>query len=130
MDVYFQEPERGLDLPSPEAGSVPIQGFANLSLYARGWNLSTLANSTYHSVYHPLYEIEDFMQDLANTYSHVVELINIGHSAEGREMTAIRLSRGDLELRKQGKSSSTKKTGFVITGAQHAREVSGISMNH
>ncbi|KAH9896913.1 hypothetical protein C8Q73DRAFT_687752 [Cubamyces lactineus] len=122
MDVYFQEPERSRDLPIPEAGSVAIQRFEDLSLYARGWNLSTLANSTYHSVYHPLYEIEDFMRDLANTYPHVVELINIGHSAEGREMIAMHLSRGDLELRDRGKSSTTKKTGFVITGAQHARE--------
>ncbi|KAH9950804.1 hypothetical protein B0H21DRAFT_721773 [Amylocystis lapponica] len=78
------------------------------------WNLTSLSNTTFHSNYHPLDEIEVFMQQMAALYPDIVKLDYIGHSAEGREMVAMRLSRDSGNFK-------TKK-GFVVTGAQHARE--------
>ncbi|KAI0360633.1 Zn-dependent exopeptidase [Trametes cingulata] len=122
VDIYFEDAAQRLDLSIPEVGSIALDNPEDLHLYSKGWNLSSLSNSTYHSVYHPLYEVEDFMQELATTFPNNVELVNLGHSAENREMIAMRLSRGTDELKRPGHSSTTKKTGFVITGAQHARE--------
>ncbi|KAI0371997.1 hypothetical protein BV20DRAFT_941130 [Pilatotrama ljubarskyi] len=120
-DIYFEDPRQSLDLSIPEVGSIALDDLEELHFYRKGWNLSSLPNSTYHSVYHPLYEVEDFMQELANTYPTTVELVNLGHSAENREMIAMRLSKGNDGLKRPGRSSA-RKSGFVITGAQHARE--------
>ena len=65
------------------------------------------------------------MEEMANVYPTLVQLVNIGHTAEGREMVAMKLSK-EVEQSAQmdgAMSSSVKKAGFVITGAQHAREV-------
>ncbi|TFY63501.1 hypothetical protein EVJ58_g3211 [Rhodofomes roseus] len=78
------------------------------------WNLTSLANTTFHSEYHPLDEIEDFVQVMAGMYPDLVQLVNIGHSAEGREMAAMRISKPGTKTK--------VKPGFVLTGAQHARE--------
>ena len=66
-------------------------------------------------MYHPLGDIETFASQLLELYPRNVRLVPIGHSAENREMFA-------LEIAKDF-GSIAKKTGFVITGAQHAREV-------
>jgi len=63
-----------------------------------GWNISFLANSTYHGVYHPLYEIDQFIQTVAELNQDTVNLHRIGHNAEGREMTAITLSTSSTRL--------------------------------
>lgn len=57
---------------------------------------------------------------MAILYPDIVQLVNIGHSAEGREMVAMRISKGSGGSLKQ-------KAGFVVTGAQHAREVCNTS---
>ena len=65
------------------------------------------------------------MEEMANVYPTLVQLVNIGHTAEGGEMVAMKLSK-EVEQSAQmdgAMSSSVKKGGFVITGAQHAREV-------
>ncbi|KAL7284162.1 hypothetical protein ACG7TL_001444 [Trametes sanguinea] len=121
VDVYFEQPKQRLDLPVPEVGAIPLNSIADLYSPIAGGKLGSLANSTYHSVYHPLYEIEDFMQEMASAYPNLVELTNLGHSSEGREMLAMQISKGDPELR-NSEGTAAKKTGFVITGAQHARE--------
>ncbi|KAI9063593.1 hypothetical protein FKP32DRAFT_1611733 [Trametes sanguinea] len=121
VDVYFERPNQRLDLPIPEVGAIPLNSIDDLYPNIAGGKLGSLANSTYHSVYHPLYEIEEFMQEMASAYPNLVELINLGHTSEAREMLAMRISRGDSELRKSV-GAAAKKTGFVITGAQHARE--------
>ena len=54
-----------------------------------GWNLSSLVNSAYHGNYRPLYEIDQFIQEVAELDRNIVK---IGYSAEGRGMTAIILS--------------------------------------
>lgn len=121
MDVVSQNPGQRWDLPYSEVGSLPLNNLEDLHRYTGQWDLGSLSNSTYHSVYHPLYEIEGFVETVARTHPHLVQLVNLGHSAEGREMTAMRISRSDDGLRK---ASRKEKVGFVLTGAQHAREVS------
>lgn len=86
------------------------------------WNLTSLSNTTFHSVYHPLYEIEEFMEEMAKLYPDLVQLVNLGHSAEGREMIAMKLSKKPEGNNVLDPSIKTK-TGFIVTGAQHAREV-------
>ncbi|KAH8110918.1 hypothetical protein DFH11DRAFT_727843 [Phellopilus nigrolimitatus] len=81
------------------------------------WNLSSFTNTTFHDAYHPLYEIDEFMEHLAALYPDRVTLFELGHSAQGREMFAMRITSGALPNAEDG-----PKKGFVITGAQHARE--------
>jgi len=57
-----------------------------------GWNLSSLVNSAYHGNYRPLYEIDQFIQEVAELDRNIVKLHKVGHSAEGRGMTVITLS--------------------------------------
>ena len=99
--------------------------------YETLWDISTPANTTYHTVYHPLNEIEEFIWDLANVHPDIVQLQYIGHSAEGREMIAMKLSKPNPNVANEDDyASNAKKAGFVITGAQHSREVRIISCNH
>lgn len=86
------------------------------------WNLPSFANSTYHGNYHPLYEIDEFIQEVAELNPNLVQLHRIGHSAEGREMIAITLSAPSTNPTERG-LPGPGKLGFVIVGAQHAREV-------
>ncbi|KAI0696615.1 hypothetical protein BC835DRAFT_1405907 [Cytidiella melzeri] len=81
---------------------------------ASTWNLSSLSNSTFHTDYHTIEEIGTFVRDLLDLYPEQVRLVPIGHSSENREMFALEIA--------ADKSSLRKKTGFVVTGAQHARE--------
>lgn len=103
---YF-EPYSGV--PSPQL----------LAQNAVGWNISDLRASTFHLSYHPLYEIDSFLEEMANEWPDLVELIDIGASAEGRKTLAVKIARTDLN--KKGKR--VKKFAYVIQGAQHAREV-------
>ena len=84
------------------------------------------------------------MAQLTKEYPDYVSLVNLGHSAQGREMLGLRISKpestprppkkknvaddDDLEsMRSRRKEREREegegKMGFVITGAQHAREV-------
>ncbi|ESK86962.1 zinc carboxypeptidase [Moniliophthora roreri MCA 2997] len=104
------------------------------------WNLSSLVNTTYHASYHPLYEIDQFIHDLAELYPGVVSVLHLGHSAQGREMLGLKIAKLNNEEKKHdgekpgpkppkrdkpGKEREldpAKKLGFVLVGAQHARE--------
>ena len=121
VDILFQHSDQRLDIPLPEAGTIPLSRPEHLAFSYGNWDLSSLANTTYHAVYHPLHEIESFMEDLSSSYPSLVQLVNLGHSAEGSEMVAMKISKDTSSLGSH--SSNTKKSGFVITGAQHAREV-------
>ena len=79
-----------------------------------------LPNSTFHDNYRPLDEIDAFIKDLARSqFPHATtSLVELGHSAEGREMYGLKIVSADTGLKK------TEKKSFVISGAQHAREVS------
>jgi len=123
VDIYFPSLEDYHDSPFSRANltqnTTTITWSALLPSAAAhtsvsGWDLTSLSNTTFHSSYHPLQEIEAFVRQLAALYPDVVHLGYLGHSAEGREMIAMRLSKGT-------ESAKTKK-GIVITGAQHARE--------
>lgn len=81
-----------------------------------GWDLSSLSNSTFHTAYRTSEEIGTFVKDLLDLYPNQVRLVPIGHSAENREMFALEITSDN--------ASTRKKSGFVITGAQHAREAS------
>ena len=80
-----------------------------------GWDLSSLSNSTFHTAYRNIDEIGTFVKDLLDLYPEQVRLVPIGHSAESREMFALEISANHSAIR--------KKSGFVIAGTQHAREV-------
>jgi hypothetical protein len=55
-----------------------------------------------------------------------VKVLRVGISGEGRDVLAVQISRGeDGQGRERGVGKrGGGKMGFVITGAQHAREVS------
>ncbi|EPS95107.1 hypothetical protein FOMPIDRAFT_1038635 [Fomitopsis schrenkii] len=123
VDLYFRSFE-AYDL-SPFHDVVVAQNVTRIPATSRStaarrpsgpssWNLSSLANTTFHSEYHPLHEIEDFVRAMANMFPELVQVAYIGHSAEGREMTALRISKPNPKAK--------AKPGFVLTGAQHARE--------
>ncbi|PPQ93587.1 hypothetical protein CVT25_005467 [Psilocybe cyanescens] len=92
------------------------------------------ANSSFHDAYHPLTELTSFIHELVDTYPNITRLTNLGTSAEGREVLALTISTGPYqgkqsdELKKKNDKKKTpsgpagEKLGFVIVGAQHARE--------
>lgn len=87
------------------------------------WNMS-FSNSTFHSSYHPLPEIGDFISGLAKDHPDLVELLSIGRSGEQREMTVVKISNARLPVPGGRDGAPLKSKGaVVITGAQHAREV-------
>jgi Zinc carboxypeptidase len=111
------------------------------------WDVVSPSNATFHTQYHPLDEIQSFMRDLAAAYPKQVTIVPLGHSGEGREMFALEISalsdlagasgaqasagHGSHDQNPQvvfdgkGKERGTNpRCGFLITGAQHAREVS------
>jgi Zinc carboxypeptidase len=117
------------------AGIVKHASFPNVN-ETQHWDVASPSNATFHSQYHPLDEINTFVRDLADAYPDQVSIIPLGHSGEGREMFALEITSGastrhvshdpnsQVVLDKKGKQSNAKaRCGFLITGAQHAREV-------
>jgi len=103
---------------------------------SKNWDMSSLENTTFHDSYRPLPQIEFFMKELVDTHPETVRLINIGRSAEGRDIFGLTISAGEndksgqeiAENRKKKKKKKRlrkqrDKLGFVIQGAQHSREV-------
>jgi len=102
------------------------------------WNVTSLRNSTFHDAYHPLHEVESFLNQLVSAFPNMTTLTNLGRTAEGRQMVGLTVSSGkyaeeeedDDGKKKKKKKKKTKapigrdgeKLGFVIIGAQHARE--------
>ncbi|KAF9472375.1 peptidase M14 [Pholiota conissans] len=140
VDVYFPSnepslPEELARLPHtmitiPSTVSRPLQ-------LQTDWNITSLDNTTFHETYHPLEEVQTFIQQLADAHPNITRLINLGQSAEGRPMQGLTISTGpynESELERYGRRKGAKKTkkkptahdgrklGFVIVGAQHARE--------
>jgi len=114
------------------------------------WDVVSPSNATFHEQYHPLGEIESFMRDLAAAYPRQVTVVRLGHSGEGREMIALEITaesssentagasfsavaplgghvsrdqNTQVVLGNGSKSGADTRCGFLITGAQHAREV-------
>lgn len=127
IDIYSPSPSQPLPLSlisishtsSNISASVPLQESPpSPGALPSKWNLTSLENSTYHSSYHPLWEVDAFIHELARLYPETASVFELGHSAEGREMWGLKISR-----QSSANESATPKLGFVITGAQHAREV-------
>ena len=111
--------------------SVPI---INPNHLRKNWVISSLENTTFHNSYHPLSQIENFMQELVDAHPEIARLVKFGRSAEGRDIQGLTISTGDDEReevnggkkkkkKKKGPRKQKEKLGFVIQGAQHAREV-------
>jgi len=84
------------------------------------WNTS-FSDSAFHSSYHPLSEIQDFVSDLARDHSDLMEVLSIGRTAEQREMTVLKIS--NTPKSEPNGTFWRHKGAVVIVGAQHAREV-------
>ncbi|KAK0186252.1 peptidase M14 [Armillaria mellea] len=128
VDIYtpFLGPGLPEALRAIPSSSTPIYNQdIPLPRQAEPWNLASLENTTFHNVYHPLYEIDDFVYQLAAQHPSIVSTIHLGHSGQGREMRGLKISSGQMGVQKteyrKGVDPS-QKLGFVITGAQHARE--------
>lgn len=124
------------------APDVPVTGATdNDGEIRRHWDVASPTNATFHGQYHPLEEIESFVSDLVAAHPRQVSVVRLGHSGEGREMFALEISSDPLGggggghvshdsnsqavLSKKGKPpGADPRCGFLITGAQHAREVS------
>lgn len=79
------------------------------------WSSLQYLNSTFHDSYHPLYELEQFIREIAEQYPDLVSIQDLGHSALGREMVGLKVSKPS--------DTGAMKPAFVIAGASHAREV-------
>ncbi|KAF8483597.1 hypothetical protein DFH94DRAFT_722874 [Russula ochroleuca] len=112
---------------APPCSSSPIA--------ATRWDVVSPSNATFHAQYHPLDEIQSFVRDLAAAYPQQVAIVPLGHSGQGREMFALEISaagasRGSHDQNSQvvldGKGKvgegASPRCGFLVTGAQHARE--------
>ncbi|KAG5644428.1 hypothetical protein DXG03_008523 [Asterophora parasitica] len=141
VDVY--SPSYASPLPS-SLRAIPHVLAANITSPKRtashtlgvsdNWDLSSLQNSTFHADYHPLYEVDAFIRELADLHPNVVQVNNLGHSGMGRELLSLSISKGlvaaseeqiGLEEKKKRKKQQPEgeRLAFVIIGAQHAREV-------
>ncbi|KAG6865072.1 hypothetical protein C0991_005301 [Blastosporella zonata] len=132
VDVYF--PGSAL-VPPPPLLNLPYTLVANISApevrsSSAEWDLKSLQNTTFHDEYHPLFEINNFIQELARLNPGLVSVKDLGHSGMGREMKSIVISstqgesiEGHVGKRRKHKHfDDDLKLAFVIVGAQHARE--------
>jgi len=95
---------------------------SNHTANTSGWNTS-FSTSTFHSSYHPLPEIQDFIFDLADEHPDLIEVVSIGRTSEQREMAVLKISNKTLAPGGEDAASTRQKSAVVILGAQHAREV-------
>nr|GAT47949.1 zinc carboxypeptidase [Mycena chlorophos] len=87
-------------------------------LSAGNWDLSSLANTTFHDEWHPQDEVDAFILNLAVLHPERVTVLELGHTAEGREMLGLKVSSGAAVK----KGAAKPKLGFVLMGPQHSRE--------
>lgn len=66
--------------------------------------------------YHTYEQIGQELEDLANRFPYHAERVSLGKTPEGREIWALHITSGVRC------GDTTHKTGFVFTGAHHARE--------
>ncbi|KAJ6610781.1 hypothetical protein B0H10DRAFT_2058960 [Mycena sp. CBHHK59/15] len=83
----------------------------------QNWGLESLENTTWHAEYHPLWEADAFIHELARLHPDSVTVLRLGHTGEGREMLGMKIS-----APKNGTAPQPQKLGFIVMGAQHARE--------
>ncbi|KAJ7067647.1 hypothetical protein C8F01DRAFT_1342905 [Mycena amicta] len=118
VDVYTPPlaaflPSSLLDVPHTASNVTPTPTTPRSPLQEEeDWDLETLQNTTFHDEYHPQSDVDAFMRRLAELHPESMSLLELGHTAEGREMLGLRVS----------KPSNATKVGFVVMGPQHARE--------
>ena len=117
--------------PPPTDHAYPASAFP--------WNtsLSHLPNSTYHNTYHPYLELHDMLYALHDAYPDVVTIVEYGRSSEGRPLLGAVIREEDEDVPSDEdnlsdfsysgstgrKGEADTKLAFVISGAQHSREV-------
>lgn len=74
-------------------------------------------NTTFHRSYHPLFEIDLFLDTLATEFSILTRKFEVGRSAQGRAIDALFISSGEV-----ARHGGEKRT-MVVMGPQHSREV-------
>jgi len=122
VDIYFPSNSTRSPIKLPFE-DFPVLDFDPVGVDVTPWNMS-FTTSTFHSSYHPFSEIQDFMSELAKEHPDLIELVNIGRSAEQREMTALKISNAKRFVSNEKNGGFLRPKGaVVITGAQHAREV-------
>jgi len=72
------------------------------------------AQSSINGAFHSYREVEKEMTDLAQNYSSIAKLVDIGDSLEGRNIYALKIS-GNVNI-------DENEPGIIITGCHHARE--------
>lgn len=99
-----------MSIPPPP----PLLGSSHQS--QADWDLTHLTSS-FHSQYHRLEDITKFFNELSNAFPHLVELVRVGQSTEGREILAIKIEEvcwaGLLEYPKFPGPVTDKATTFA-----------------
>jgi extracellular matrix protein 14 len=127
IDIYFpsNSTRSPIKLPFEDFPMLDFQPAQTVNPTA--WNTS-FSTSTFHSSYHPLSEIQDFISDLAKEHPDLMEVISIGRTSEQREMTVLKISNPANSMPNQKNGASLRNKGsVVIMGAQHAREWIAVS---
>lgn len=110
--------------PSLNASVCPLWACYDLSLCPKKlfkWLIDPLGDMTFHEVYHPLREIEQYIHTFAAIRPENVKLDYFGWTTEKRPLTSLSIKRPDKKKKKLKKA--IKKPAIVVMGAQHAREV-------
>ncbi|KAF8193592.1 hypothetical protein K438DRAFT_2017699 [Mycena galopus ATCC 62051] len=115
VDIYSPPSSNGLPdalLATPHSVSNIGVSLPDTRLRPEDWNLASLENTTFHADYHRQSEVDSFIGEMARLHPDLVTVLQLGHSAEEREMFGMKISA----------PANTTKLGFIILGPQHARE--------
>jgi len=126
VDIYFPSNATRSPIKLPFEDFPVLDSKPSQAVNVTDWNTS-FSNSTFHSSYHPLPEIQDFIFALADEHPDLMEVISIGRTAEQREMAALKISNKTPPPGGKNSASARQKGAVVIMGAQHAREWIAVS---
>jgi hypothetical protein len=89
--------------------------------FASPVSAANFTNTTFHGSYHTLADVDSFTFALVEAHSDRAHLISLGHSGEGREMYALRISSG-LDAGGAKSTSSAELMPKVKTCSRKHRE--------
>ncbi|KAI0055428.1 peptidase M14 [Artomyces pyxidatus] len=138
VDIYFPDAAHAPDwLLNPYTDFIhnntnspePERPLSRFPVPPTNQSVGSLTNSTFHASYHSLSDIYDFIRDLAAEHPHQISVVPLGHTGEGRELFALEISSSSFaKYRSHDQNlqaplvAATEPLGFLISGAQHARE--------
>ncbi|KAG6896972.1 hypothetical protein C0992_004974 [Termitomyces sp. T32_za158] len=142
LDVYIPNAAPGLPTALSHLQHTLLANISSAEVRPRRphtsqkWDLSSLQNTTFHTDYHPLSEINEFIREIARLRPDLVTVKSVGASGMGREMLSLVISNSETEtdvregsgmarrgtVRYSQKFPPGEKLSFVVIGAQHARE--------